>query len=506
VLFLPGPGPLVRSSEQGVSIAAADTWVLLSDFETGSNETPLSEGGNWAPGLTDIGDFAKTGGAIYDASGGATGAQWTPAIYGPDCGVRATLRTGEWLDTTDGEGGAAINVALRGTGTYTSSHCYYADAIYIGGSGIEFQIARYDGSTGLFHVLTSSTPAVTTVGGVQIVAVGTVLTMSVMTSPGVWTQVLTTDAASTDPSPGGPLTTAGAVGMGRTGGDGTDANRYGIEDVWVLGSASVGGSKALNGTINGVALVSGSVTVARPLTAAVAAVSTVTAALTVTAPLTGTVAASSTVTGALTVTAPLAGTINGVSTVAGAVTVSKALAGNIDGVSTVTGTLTNTAPGGIALAGTINGVSTVTGALTVTAPLAGTIAGVSTVTAGLTSTAGLAGNVTAVSAVTGALTVTAPLTGTVAGVSTVTGTLSVSAAGTNPLAGNITGVSTVTGALTVSKALAGTVTAVSTVTADLTSRVNLAGTIAGSSSRRARSRSATRSPAPSQRRAPSQAP
>lgn len=95
----------LTNTHSGLSAVPA----LISDF-TGSNENPLSEGGNWANINSSGSVLERVSNAVKCSFASAAGAYWTPANFGPDLDAYVTLSTvgdAGIAARIQGEGGAA---------------------------------------------------------------------------------------------------------------------------------------------------------------------------------------------------------------------------------------------------------------------------------------------------------------------------------------------------------------------------------------------------------------
>lgn len=86
ITAVPGGSQLFLTDVAGPSLGGV---ALRSDF-TGADETPLSEGGNWAA-INTGGSMQRVSNHVAAQSAGAKGSYWTPTTFGPDVEVYTTL-------------------------------------------------------------------------------------------------------------------------------------------------------------------------------------------------------------------------------------------------------------------------------------------------------------------------------------------------------------------------------------------------------------------------------
>lgn len=128
----------LTNTHSGLSWGSPVAPALISDF-TGSDENPLSEGGNWAKLNSSGNDLKRVSNAITAAFGSGK-AYWTPSNFGPDLEAYVTLVTSVLVYPAVG-----ISFRIQGEGGANTWDGYEVRA---SGNGVSTDIQRITDAVG----------------------------------------------------------------------------------------------------------------------------------------------------------------------------------------------------------------------------------------------------------------------------------------------------------------------------------------------------------------------
>ncbi len=184
---------------------AFPTTSVLDAF-TGTDENPLSAGGNWAALSSSTGGLQRISNAAASSAAGLTYSYWTPSNFGPDCEVYAKVAT-----VLAGASGVRLYARVVGEGGANTFDGYQLRYSWVTGAAND-TVAIAVVTNAVATTLATFTQEITAGDSIGMEIVGTVITAYYKSGAGAWVSLGTYDTASD----GTKYSAAGKIALGIT--------------------------------------------------------------------------------------------------------------------------------------------------------------------------------------------------------------------------------------------------------------------------------------------------